>query len=81
MREMLPIFEIVAGIIALVISAMAFTNLAWAQGASSPELQRESSAKTRRLFYWAGVFWVITVVCLYLSFVWHAPIIQDTMQG
>jgi fatty acid desaturase len=70
----LPILEVISGLIALGFTAMAFTNLAWAEGASSPELKRESATRTRRLFIWAGVFWALTVLCLYLSLVWRPEI-------
>ncbi len=63
----LPVIEVIAGLIALVLTAMAFTNLSWAEGASSPELRRASSARTRRLFVWAGAFWAVTLLLAYLS--------------
>jgi hypothetical protein len=81
MTEILVILEIVAGLTALVLTAMGFTNLAWAQGASSPELQRASSAKTRRLLIWGGVFWAITVLCLYLTLVLSGPMPGLSPQG
>ena len=70
----LPLIELLSGLVALVLTAMAFTHLAWAEGASSPELKRESATRTRRLFIWAGVFWALTVLCLYLSLVWRPEI-------
>lgn len=63
----LPLIELISGLIALVLTAMAFTNLSWAEGASSPELRRASSARTRSLFIWAGAFWALTVLFAYLS--------------
>ena len=63
----LPLIEICAGLIALVLTAMAFVNLSWTQGCSSPDLIRKSQASTRRLFIWAGVFWAITFLFAYLS--------------
>ena len=63
----LPLIELLSGLVALVLTAMAFTHLAWAEGASSPELRRESSARTRSLFIWAGGFWAVTFLCAYLS--------------
>ena len=63
----LPLIEVISGLIALVLTAMAFTHLSWAEGASSPELRRESSTRTRSLFIWAGGFWAVTVLFAYLS--------------
>ena len=62
----LPLLEMVSGLIALVLTTMAFTHLSWAEGASSPELRRESSTRTRSLFIWAGGFWALTFLCYYL---------------
>jgi hypothetical protein len=63
----LVLAEVIAGLIALALTAMAFVNLSWAQGCSSPDLIRKSQASTRRLFIWAGVFWAITFLFAYLS--------------
>ncbi len=46
----MPLIELVSGLVALVLTAMAFTYLSWGEGASSPELKRESAAKSTRLF-------------------------------
>jgi len=59
--------EIAAGLVALVITAMAFTNLMWSEGASSGQLKRESAQKTKRLFTWAVIFWVLTWLFAYLA--------------
>lgn len=58
--------EIVSGIAALLVTAMAFTHLSWAEGASSPGLRRESLTRAKRLFAWAGGLWVVCIVS-YLS--------------
>ena len=59
--------EVVTGLIALVLAAMGFTNMAWSEGASSQALKRESAAKTKRLLIWAAVFAAITFLLAYLG--------------
>ena len=59
----LLVAEWVSGLIALILTAMAFTDLAWGDGASSQEMQRKALAKAKRLGIAAGIFWAITVMC------------------
>ena len=62
------IIEVVSGIAALVVSAMAFTALSWGEGAASQAMQREFMARAKRLFVVAGVLWAVCFGCyLYLS--------------
>ena len=70
----LPLAEITAGLIALILTAMAFTNLMWSEGASSHELKQASARKTKSLFIWAGVFWALTAVLAYLSVLQAPPL-------
>jgi hypothetical protein len=55
--------EWITGVIALLLTAMAFTDLSWGEGASSQEMKRAAMAKCKRLFMWAGGFWAITILC------------------
>ena len=55
--------EWTTGLIALLLTAMAFTDLAWGDGASSEEMKRKALAKSKRLFVWAGGFWLAAVGC------------------
>ncbi len=55
------IIEVVSGIAALLVTAMAFTHLVWSEGASAQTMQRESLARTKRLFLLAGLLWAICV--------------------
>lgn len=71
MARFMPILEIVFGLIALVLTAMAFTYLSWAEGMSDARIQLQSRHKTRSLFYWAGGFWAATVLSLFLCLAWH----------
>lgn len=57
------VIEIVAGLAAVIVTAMAFTNLAWAEGAPAQSMKRESLARTKRLLVLAGVLWLVAVVC------------------
>ena len=65
----LLIIELGCGVAALVLTAMAFTNLSWAEGASSQEMKRAAGRQTKRLFAWSGVMWVLAFVC-YLAMRW-----------
>jgi len=67
MMPTVVIIEIVSGIIALLFAGAAFTNLTWAEGASSQAMKRESAWKTKRLFVVAGFFAAVCGVCAYLS--------------
>ena len=58
----MPIIEMICGLIALLFAGAAFVNLTWSEGSSSAAMKRESSRKTRRLFIIAGVFAAITVI-------------------
>jgi hypothetical protein len=67
MGKFIPIIEVAFGLVALVLTAMAFMYLSWSQGMSDARMQLASRQKTRRLFYWAGGFWALTVICLCLT--------------
>ena len=54
--------EMLSGVAALVVTAMAFTYLSWSEGASSGAMQRASAKRAKRLFIWAGVLWAACVV-------------------
>lgn len=62
----LPAVEMGSGLIALILTAMAFTHLSWAEGASEPTLRAKSRLVARRLFLWAGAFWAVCFACAYL---------------
>lgn len=62
----MPIVEMICGIIALLFAGAAFVSLTWSEGASSATMKRESGRKAKRLFIISGVFAAITVVTYYL---------------
>ena len=62
----LLLIEVISGIAALLLTAMAFTHLSWAEGASSQAMKRESMARAKGLFALAGGLWAVCVLC-YLS--------------
>lgn len=55
------IIEVVSGIAALLLTAMAFTHLVWSEGAAAQTMQRQSWARAKRLFWLAGILWTICV--------------------
>ena len=59
---LMPIIEMICGIVALLFAGAAFVNLAWSEGSSSAKMKLESSRKTKRLFLIAGIFAAITVI-------------------
>jgi len=61
--RILLLSEWVSGIIALLLTAMAFTELSWGEGGSSQDMRWKAMARAKRLFIWAGVFWAIAVLC------------------
>ena len=63
----LAILEIAAGLVALIITAMAFTTLMWSEGASSGQMKKDSARKMKVLFGWAIAFWLLTGLLAYLS--------------
>ena len=58
------VVEVVSGVIGLLLLAMAFTEVAWGQGASQHEMKLKSRERSKRLFVWAGVFWLIAACCM-----------------
>ena len=68
---MLPIVEVAFGLVALILTAMGFTSLSWAQGMSDAVMKEKSRVRARRLFYWCGLFWALTVGTLYLCLIWR----------
>jgi hypothetical protein len=63
MQETLLYTEWITGLAALLITAMAFTDLAWGDGASSQNMQKKAMAKAKRLFIWAGALWATAILC------------------
>ena len=63
MAKILLYGEWTAGIIALVLTAMAFTEMSWGEGGSSQDMSRKAMARAKRLFIWAGGFWAVTILC------------------
>ena len=61
--KILLLIEVASGIAALVLTAMAFTHLSWAEGASAQGMQRQSMSRAKRLFVWAGALWAVCVFC------------------
>jgi hypothetical protein len=55
--------EIISGIAALVLTAMAFTNLSAAEGLPSQAMQRQSMTSAKRLFWVAGGLWAVCFGC------------------
>lgn len=55
------IIEVVSGIAALLLTAMAFTHLVWSEGAAVQTMQRQAWARAKRLFLVAGVLWAVCV--------------------
>ncbi len=53
--------EVVSGIAALLLTAMAFTHLVWSEGAAVQTMQRQAWARAKRLFWLAGVLWAVCV--------------------
>jgi hypothetical protein len=64
--DILLVLELAAGVAALVLTAMAFTHLSWSEGASSGAMQRASLVRSKRLFWWAGGFWALCLLCYLL---------------
>ena len=56
--------EVVSGVVGLILLAMAFTEVAWGQGASSHEMKVKARERSKRLFVWSGVFWLIAACCM-----------------
>ena len=61
--SILLLSEWISGIVALLLTAMAFTDLSWGEGASSEEMKRKAMARAKGLFIWAGGFWAVAVLC------------------
>ncbi|NLO73004.1 MAG: hypothetical protein GX100_02695 [candidate division WS1 bacterium] len=70
----LLIVEIASGLAALLVTAVAFTNLAWSEGAPSHAMKQQSLARARRLFILAGVLWAVAFLS-YLLMRWVFPVI------
>jgi hypothetical protein len=54
--------EIGSGLVALILTAMAFTSLSSAEGLPSQAMQRECMTRAKRLFWVAGGFWAVCFV-------------------
>jgi hypothetical protein len=59
----LLIIEVTSGIVALILTAMAFTNLSAGEGLPSQAMARESMKRAKRLFWVAGGLWAVCFVC------------------
>ncbi|HEY3397892.1 MAG TPA: hypothetical protein VGM19_09580 [Armatimonadota bacterium] len=59
----LLIAELVSGLAALIVTAMAFTNLSAGEGLPSQTMQRASMTTARRQFWVAGGLWTVCVIC------------------
>jgi hypothetical protein len=70
----LLVIEMVSGIIALLVTPVAFTSLSWGEGASSGAMKRESLARAKRLFWVAGALWAICILS-FLAMRFGGPII------
>ncbi len=65
----LLITEWVSGIVALLTTAIAFTELSLGEGASSGAMQKQALKRAKRRFIWAGGFWALTILCfLFLKY-------------
>jgi hypothetical protein len=73
LMRLLPLIEVVMGIIALLFAGAAFVNLSWSEGASSAAMKREAARKTKRLFIVSGIFALLTLLFYYLSIVPTLP--------
>lgn len=63
----LPLLELVAGFIAVILAGIGFVSLSWSEGASSAALKQQSARKATRYFAAAGVFAVIAGIAFYIS--------------
>jgi hypothetical protein len=57
----LLVAEMVSGVIALLLMAVAFTELSWGEGGSQDAMKRASIARAKRLFWWSGLFWALAI--------------------
>jgi hypothetical protein len=60
--NVLLIVEVVAGVLALMLTAAAFIEMSWSEGASQLPMKQAAAARSRRLFIIAGVFWAGALV-------------------
>jgi hypothetical protein len=61
----LLVAEVLSGVIALLLMAVAFTELSWGEGGSQDAMKRASMARAKRLFGWSGLFWLLAVLCYF----------------
>jgi hypothetical protein len=69
----LMIAEIIVGLMALIVTAMAFTHMSWGEGAASGALKKESMRTAKRLFWVAGLLWALCVGCYAYIYVTEVP--------
>ncbi len=69
--NILLVAEVISGLAGLLLTAMAFTALAWGEGASAHTMQRASMTRARRLFIAAAVLWAVAILS-YLCMVWRS---------
>lgn len=55
--------EVTSGLIALLLTATAFAELSWGEGASEETMKLQCLKKARRLFWLAGLFWAGAIAC------------------
>jgi hypothetical protein len=60
--RLLFIVELVSGIGALLVTAQAFLDMAWGQGASNHKMKQQSAAAARRRFIIAGILWATAII-------------------
>lgn len=61
--NVLLVVEVVAGVLALLLTAAAFIELSWAEGASQLPMKQAAAVRSRRLFFLAGVLWAVALAC------------------
>lgn len=61
--NVLLIIEVVAGVLALMLTAAAFIELSWAEGASQLPMKQAASARSRTLFILAAILWAVALAC------------------
>jgi hypothetical protein len=57
----LLVAELICGVVALLLLAVAFTELSWGEGGSQDSMKRASIARAKRLFWWSGLFWLLAI--------------------
>lgn len=53
--------ELACGLVALILTALAFIEVSWGEGGSQDSMKRASRQRAGKLFAWGGMFWVLTL--------------------